>query len=325
MSAARTKVPFTLRVLLHDARARLGRARISFGHGFANARDEADLLVSHALGLPPGRLPWLLAREVSAAERRRALHLIETRIRRRIPAAYLTHEAWLGAHRFYVDRRVIVPRSFIAELLETCLEPWIARRRRIARALDLCTGSGCLAVLLAKCFPGARVDAADISRPALAVARRNVAAHRLRNRIRLIRSDVFSALAGRRYDLIVANPPYVSAAAMRRLPREYRHEPRLALAGGAHGLDIVRAIVRDAAAHLTERGLLVVEVGHHRRRVETAFPTLPLIWPSTRAGTDCVFMLERRDLAGPPQSSRRRARSAGAPFRLRRAPASGRA
>ena len=191
---------------------------------------------------------------------------------------------------------MIVPRSFIAELLRDRLAPWLAPRRRVRRALDLCTGSGCLGILLATTFHSARVDAVDIDPDALAVARRNVAAYRLQRRIGILRSDMFAALPGIRYDLIVANPPYVAAGAMRTLPREYRHEPRLALAGGRDGLDAVRVILRDAADHLNANGLLVVEVGHHRRRVEAAFPRLPFVWPQTSGGDDCVFILERRDL-----------------------------
>ena len=258
----------------------------------------------HALKLPPDRLTPHLARRVSAAERSRALHLIDERIRRRVPAAYLTREAWLGAYRFYVDERVIVPRSFIAELLRERLVPWLAPRRRVRSALDLCTGSGCLAILLAKTFRSAHVDAIDIDGDALAVARRNVASYRLQRRIRILRSDLFSALPRARYDLIVANPPYVSTGTMRTLPPEFRHEPPLALASGSDGLNAVRAILREAANHLNENGLLVVEVGHHRRRVETAFAHLPFVWPLTSGGDDCVFILERRDLAPAPAAAR---------------------
>jgi ribosomal protein L3 glutamine methyltransferase len=288
----------TVRDLIDDAYARFKRARLAFGHGSTNARDEAAYLVLHALKLPPDRLTPFLARKITAAEHRRAVSLIDERIRSRTPAAYLTHEAWLGDYRFYVDERVIVPRSFIAELLRERLAPWITKPPRIRCALDLCTGSGCLAIILAKTFAAARVDAIDISHDALAVAKRNVATYRLQGRVRLLQSDLFSALRGERYDLIVANPPYVSARTLRVLPREYRHEPRLALAGGRDGFDLVRVILRTAAAHLTEHGMLVVEVGHNRRRLEAAFPRLPFVWPQTSGGDDCVFMLERRDLAG---------------------------
>jgi len=300
MTAAKPAAPATVHDLIADATARFKRARLAFGHGSTNARDEAAYLVLHALKLPPDRLTPFLARTITAAERRRALCLIDERIRSRIPAAYLTHEAWLGDYCFYVDERVIVPRSFIAELLRERLAPWITGRHRIRRALDLCTGSGCLAIILAKTFTAARVDAIDISHDALAVAKRNVAAYRLQRRVRLLQSDMFSVVRGKRYDLVVANPPYVSARTLCGLPREYRHEPRLALAGGKDGFDLLRVILRTAAAHLTEHGLLVVEVGHNRRRLEAAFPRLPFVWPQTSGGGDCVFILERRDLAGAP-------------------------
>ena len=286
----------TVKTLVDAAHSRLLKARVAFGHGTTNAWDEVVYLVLHALRLPPDELALVLEHKVSAAGRRRALRLVDARIRRRVPAAYLTHEAWLGDYRFYVDARAIVPRSFIAELLRDRLAPWLAPRRRIKRALDLCTGSGCLAVILAKIFPATHVDAVDISRPALAVARRNVTAYRLQRRIRVLRSDMFSALHGERYDLIIANPPYVSASAMRKLPREYRHEPQLALAGGNDGLDLVRVIMREAAQYLTAGGLLVVEVGHKRKQIETLFPQFAFVWPQTSGGDDCVFMLWRDNL-----------------------------
>ncbi len=295
-----------MRELIADAHARLRRERLAFGHGTTNAWDEAVYLVLHALGLPLHKLTPVLARKVTLAETKRALRLLDQRIQRRIPAAYLTREAWLGNFRFYVDERVLVPRSFIAELLRARLAPWIMRPARIKRALDLCTGSGCLAIVLAQAFPAARIDATDISRAALAVARRNVAAYRLQRRVSLRESDMFSALRGARYDLIVANPPYLGASAMRGLPREYRHEPRLALASGRSGLDAVRVILCQAAAHLNDDGLLVVEVGHQRRKLESAFPDLPFIWPQTSAGDDCVFMLSRRDFVAAAATAPRR-------------------
>ncbi len=320
MSGPHPAASATVHDLIAEAHARFRRARLAFGHGTTNAWDEAVYLVLHALKLPPDRLTPFLARKVTVAERERALHLIGERIRRRVPAAYLTREAWLGDARFYVDERVIVPRSYLAELLHARLAPWIAQPARIKQALDLCTGSGCLAVVLARMFPAARVDAVDISPAALAVARRNVAVYRLQRRVRLLQSDLFSALRGERYDLIIANPPYVSAAVMRKLPPEYRHEPSLALAGGADGLDAVRIILREAAQRLTGGGLLVVEVGHNRKRLEARFPHLPFVWPQTSGGDDCVFMLERRDLTGAARAAAvppLRARRAGAASRRR--------
>lgn len=296
MTAAGPEASNSVHDLVADAHARLKRARLAFGHGTNNAWDEAVYLVLHALKLPLDRLAPVLERKVSVAECERVVKLIDARVRRRIPAAYLTHEAWLGNYRFYVDDRVIVPRSFIAELLRERLTPWLAQPQRIKSTLDLCTGSGCLAVMLAKAFPSTRVDATDISMAALAVARRNISAYRLQGRVRLVKSDMFSALGDKRYDLIIANPPYVSADVMRRLPREYRHEPQLALASGKDGFDSVRVILREAAAHLSAHGLLIVEIGHHRRRLEAAFPHLAFVWPQTSGGDDCVFMLGRGDL-----------------------------
>lgn len=280
-----------LRELVRDAAQRLRKAPLHYGHGTSNARDEAAFLVLRGLGLPfdaPAERP------VTPAERARAERLLRRRIRERIPVAYLLHEAWLADEPFYVDRRVIIPRSHIAELLQARLRPWL--RRPVRRALDLCTGSGCLAVLTAKAFPGAHVDAADLSADALAVAKRNVARHRLRSRVRLLRSDLMSGLGERRYDLIVSNPPYVDARSLRALPREYRHEPRLALAGGPDGLALVRRILLEAGEHLAAKGLLVCEIGRGRKALERAFPRTPFAWPGTEAGTGQVFLLSREDL-----------------------------
>ena len=287
-----------LRDWLSYAERRFRAARLRFGHGTHSARDEAAWLLTSLLGLPHEGLARSLAYELTARKRRSAARLIEERVRTRRPLAYLLKEAWLGEHRFYVDGRVIVPRSFIAELLRDRLAPWISRPMQVSRALDLCTGSGCLAVLLALAFPHATVDAIDISPSALAVARRNLRAYRLGRRVRLARADLFTGMKPAQYDLIVANPPYVGAAAMRRLPIEYRREPRLALDGGRDGLEFVRRILLAATDFLRPRGLLVVEIGHNRRRLERAFPRLPFVWPETSAGYDCVFVLSREDLPG---------------------------
>jgi len=221
------------------------------------------------------------------------LALFERRIHSRKPAAYLTGEAWLGDFRFHVDKRVIVPRSHIAALLGNRLAPWISRPASVKTALDLCTGSGCLAVLLAHNFPRASIDAADISPAALAVAKINRQRYGLRNRVRLVESDLFSALGGKQYDLIVCNPPYVTTRGIRRLPREYRHEPRAALAGGRDGLDLVRRVLGAASRHLSPRGLLVVEVGAGRNAVEKAWPLVPFIWLDEDGG---VFLLSHAEL-----------------------------
>ena len=285
----------TVGALVRYGARRFRQAGLAFGHGTENARDEAAWLALYALGLPADAGIGVFGRPVRLGAARRILALFERRIRGRKPAAYLTREAWLGEFRFYVDERVVVPRSHIAGLLRANLAPWISDRRAVRSILDLGTGSGCLAILLARGFPWSRIDATDVSLKALAVARVNVRRYRLGRRIRLLRSDLFSALRENRYDLIVANPPYVTASAMRRLPREYRHEPRLALAGGRDGLDAVRRIVLEASAHLRPGGILVVEVGSGRRRLERAFPGVPFTWPETAAG-DSVFLVERGQL-----------------------------
>jgi ribosomal protein L3 glutamine methyltransferase len=281
----------TVRALLEEAIGRLESAPLSYGHGTANALDEAAWLILHALGLPVHELEAHLEDPVSATGSAKALALIERRIRTRKPAAYLLHEAWLGPNRFYVDERVIVPRSFIAELLRK----W-GKRPVPQSVLDLCTGSGCLAILCALAFPEAGVDAADFSADALAVAARNVADYQLERRVRLAASDMFSALRGRAYDLIVSNPPYVKAASMRKLPDEYRAEPVMALASGTDGLDHTRTILREAKKHLRPCGTLVVEIGHNRKALEKAYPALPFEWPKTSGGAGYVFVLRREDL-----------------------------
>lgn len=286
----------TLRALLREAVTQFKRAALAFGHGTHNARDEAAYLILHTLKLPLGELDPVLDRHLSDGELAAVRAILRRRVRERTPAAYLTREAWLGKFRFYVDERAIVPRSFIAEFLPHGFAPWIADAGRVASVLDLCTGSGCLAVLAAHAFPNAQIDAADLSAEALQVARRNVKDYALAKRIRLIRSDLFERLAGRRYDLILSNPPYVNAAAMRALPREYRREPRLALAGGRDGLALVRRMLAQAADHLRPQGLLVVEIGHNRAALEKAYPRLPFIWLDTSAGEDYVFMLRKEDL-----------------------------
>jgi ribosomal protein L3 glutamine methyltransferase len=284
----------TVGALFRDTVRRFERAVLHYGHGTHSARDDAAYLILHTLALPLDDLRAHTDRIVTPQERRRIAALVERRVRERIPVAYLTHEAWLGDYSFYVDRRVIIPRSFIAELARERFEPWL--RRPVRSALDLCTGSGCLAILLAKAFPRAQVDAADVSSAALAVARRNVARYRLGRRIRLVRSDLFSSLKDRRYDLIACNPPYVNAASMRALPREYRHEPALALAGGSDGLGLVRRILAGAADHLQPGGLLVCEIGHNRGALERSFASVEFAWPETSAGSGHVFVLDRETL-----------------------------
>ena len=286
----------TVRDLLRFAVSRFTEAGLSFGHGSDNAYDEAVYLILHTLKLPLDRLePFLDARLVDE-EIRQVLDVLARRVNLRTPAAYLTREAWLGEYRFYVDERVIVPRSFIAELLPEALEPWIEYPELVHRALDMCTGSGCLAVLLADLYPDADVDAVDLSADALAVAQINVEQYGLQERIELIQSDLFSALAGREYDLIISNPPYVDAPSVAALPEEYLREPELALGSGEDGLDATREILRRAPAHLSEHGVLVVEIGHNREALEASFPELPFTWLPTASGDGFVFLLTRDEL-----------------------------
>jgi ribosomal protein L3 glutamine methyltransferase len=276
-----------LRELIHETAQRFSRAKLHYGHGTDNARDEAAFLVLRGLKLP---FDADLDQEVDAA---RIAPLVERRIRERLPAAYLLKEAWLDGLAFHVDRRVIIPRSHIAFLF-----PQLKIRPR--RVLDLCTGSGCLAILAARAFPAARVDASDISAAALALAARNVARHGMEKRVRLVRSDLFAKIDGV-YDLIVSNPPYVSTPSMRRLPREYRYEPGIALAGGRDGLDLVARILAGARERLTPRGLLVCEIGENRKALERRFPAIDFAWLRPE-----VFVLAKTALAG--QSAPRRAR-----------------
>jgi len=286
----------TVRDWLRWAVTRFTESRLAFGHGTTNAWDEAAYLVLHALSLPADRLEPFLDARLTQQERVRLGELLARRIDARVPAAYLTREAWLGDFRFYVDERVIIPRSFIAELLPDGLAPWIPDPAAVRSALDLCTGSGCLAILLAHAYPEADVDAVDLSSDALAVAQRNVADYGLAGRINLIRSDLCANLVEKGYDLIISNPPYVTDRSMEALPAEYRHEPAMALSGGDDGLDAVRGIVRDAPRFLNPGGLLVVEVGHGRAAVEAAWPRMPFVWLETEVHDDAVFAIGREDL-----------------------------
>ena len=287
---------FTLRDWLRWAVSRFTEANLFFGHGCDNAYDEAVWLILHALHLPPDRLDFFMDARLTHAERQSVFNLLNLRISKRIPSAYLTHQAWLGGHDFYVDERVIVPRSYFAELLEHGLSPWVPDDLHVDRALDLCTGSGCLAILMALAFPDARIDAIDLSPAALEVAHRNVNHYGLQETVELIESDLLAGVGERRYDLIISNPPYVTAESMGNLPAEYRHEPALALAAGEDGLDIVRRILASAADHLTPEGILMVEVGHNADLVEAAFPEVPFTWIDTPSSEDKIFLLTRQDL-----------------------------
>ncbi len=286
----------TLRDLIRYGVSRLNAAQVALGHGSDNAWDEAVYLVLHALHLPLDTLEPFLDARVLSEERNRVLELIDRRVTERVPAAYLTNEAWLRGHRFYVDTRVIVPRSPIAELLDEGLSPWVQDAQAVDSVLDMCTGSGCLAILSALAFPYAQVDAVDVSPDALEVARRNVDDYGLADRLALHQSDLFDSLPERQYDVIVCNPPYVNSGSMDVLPQEYRHEPQLALAGGADGMDLVRRILQAAPRYLSENGVLVLEIGHERDFFEAAFPELSPVWLDTEQASDQLLLLTREQL-----------------------------
>lgn len=287
----------TPRDLLRYAVTRFNTGKLFFGHGSSNAFDEAAYLILHTLKLPLDKLDPFLDARLLPHEVGAVLKVIERRAAERLPAAYITNEAWLGGYRFYVDQRVIVPRSFIAELIPEQFSPWVNNPESVTHILELCTGSGCLPIMLADAFPNARIDAVDISADALAVARRNVEDYKLQDRIALIESDLYAEVPEKKYDIIVANPPYVNTGSMDRLPEEYRREPQIALAGGADGMDLVRKIVAGAAQRLTRKGILMLEVGNERAHAEAAFPELELTWLSTSAGDDMVFLLNADQLS----------------------------
>lgn len=286
----------TLRDWLRYAVTRFNKEGIFCGHGLVDTFDEAAYLLTHRLGLPLERLEIFLDACITTEEREALLDVIEARAVERTPAAYLTGEAWLGEFSFAVDPRVIIPRSYFARLLETRMAPWVPDPDAIGSALDMCSGSGCLAVMLADAFPQAEVSAVELSTEALEVAAENLARYGLEDRVELIASDLFTHLDGRRFDLIVCNPPYVTTESMETLPAEYLHEPRMALAAGDDGLDIVRRLLAEAINHLNSAGILAVEVGHNRNLVETAFPELPLTWISTEEGDDKIFLVTREQL-----------------------------
>lgn len=292
--------PFiTVRDLLRYAVSRFNASGLAYGHGSDNAYDEAAYLILHTLHLPLDTLEPFFDARLLASQIEEVLAVIARRADERLPAAYITHEAWMHGRRFYVDERVIVPRSFIGELLEDGLQPYVADPDEVGAVLELCTGSASLAILAAHAFPNADVDAVDISAPALEVAALNVTEYGLEDRVALFEGDLFAPLPERRYDVIIANPPYVNSASMAELPAEYRHEPALALAGGNDGMDIVRRIVGEARNWLTEEGVLIVEIGNERAHVEAAFGGLDLVWLPTSAGEDSVFLLSANDLPAP--------------------------
>lgn len=273
---------------------------VFFGHGTSNAYDESVWLVLSGLHLPLDMLDQFVDARVLPEEGKHLQHLIQRRVTERVPTAYLLREAWLRGFKFYVDERVIVPRSFIAELLENSLAPYIEYPELIQSAADICTGSGCLGILLAHAFPDAQIDVVDISADAIAVANINIRQYQLEHQVQAIQSDMLNALQGKRYDLIISNPPYVDAQAMAQLPEEYRNEPQLALGSGADGLDHTHTLLRQAGDFLNDDGLLVVEIGHNREALINAYPTTPFTWLEVDAGDQFVFLLHKADL--PVQS-----------------------
>lgn len=287
----------TVRDFLRFAISRFNQAQLSFGHGSDNAHDEAAYLILHTLNLPLDTLNPYLDAKLLDDEKEMLLDKIYARVVNRVPVAYLTNQAWQGDFDFYVDERVIVPRSFICELLGVSLSPWIEYPELVHRALDLCTGSGCLAIQMAEHYPAAEIDAVDISLDALEVAAINVEEYGLQDRINLIHTDLFEGLDGT-YDLIISNPPYVDAESVAELPEEYLHEPELALGSGEDGLDATRQILLQAARFLNPQGVLLVEIGHNRDVLERAYPELPFMWLETSGGDGFVFLLTREQLLG---------------------------
>ncbi|GBL46499.1 protein-N(5)-glutamine methyltransferase PrmB, methylates LSU ribosomal protein L3p [Sulfuriferula multivorans] len=293
-----TDALITVRDWLRFGVSRMNEAGVFFGHGTTNAFDEAAYLILHSLHLPLDRLDPFLDACLTEVEREDLKLVFEKRVKQRIPSAYITHQAWLGEFAFYVDERVIIPRSFIAELLREQLDPWVKDPESVQTGLDMCTGSGCLAILMAHAFPNAAIDAVDISVDALSVAQRNIVDYQLQAQVHTLKSDLFSQLSGRTYDVIVSNPPYVNATSMALLPAEYLAEPQLALASGSDGLEHIRAILGAAPAHLNPGGILVAEIGHNRDALEGEFPNLSLTWLDTGDSDEYVFLVTREQLLG---------------------------
>ena len=285
----------SLRDMIHFGASEFERASLYYGHGTDNALDEAAYLAFFALNTAPDYSDETLDADLSQENIKAVNDLFNKRVDSRQPAAYLTHEAWFAGIPFYVNENVLVPRSPIAELIEEQFQPWIAPEK-VNRILDLCTGSGCIAIACALAFPDAEVDAADISKAALEVAEKNKATHKLCSRLNVIESDLFSNLQGRRYDLIVSNPPYVDAEDMENLPDEYKHEPELGLTAGDDGLDLVIPMLRDAIHHLNPEGILIVEVGNSEEALAEKFPDVPFMWLSFEYGGEGVFMLDANEI-----------------------------
>lgn len=287
----------TIRDMIRWGASRMNEAELHFGHGTDNAIDEAAALILHALHLPPDLHTDYFESRLTPPEKQVAMELIRRRIIERKPAAYLSQRAWFMGLPFYVDERVLIPRSPLAELIERQFAPWLSDNRKVTAILDLGTGSGCIGIACAYAFPDAHIDLVDISADALEVARRNVADHGLEDQIELIQSDLFAALKNRRYDIIISNPPYVDLKELEALPEEYRHEPQLGLAAGAAGLDVVEKILSQAATYLQRHGLLVVEVGNAQYALCEAFPDAPFTWLEFERGGQGVFLLNASQLS----------------------------
>ena len=291
-----TEELLTIRDWLRFTVSRFEESDVFFGHGTDNSYDEAVWLVMSALHLPMDTLENFVDARITEQERNHLAHLIERRITEHTPTAYLVNEAWLQGFKFYVDERVIVPRSFIAELLVSDLSPWIEYPEMIESAADICTGSGCLGILLANSFPNATIDVIDISLDAIEVANINIANYGLQEQITAIESDMFTELQGKTYDLIISNPPYVDAPSMASLPAEYQREPQLALGSGHDGLDHTHTILRDASKYLNDDGLLIVEIGHNRDALLEAYPNVQFVWLEVSSGDEFVFLLSKHQL-----------------------------
>ncbi len=286
----------TVRDVIRYAVSRFNDAQLAFGHGSDNAWDEAVYLVLSTLHLPLDTLDPFLDARLLEDEKKKCVSLIELRVKKRLPLAYLTGEAWLQGHRFLTDKRVIVPRSPISELLAEHLEPWVDDPENVQNVLDLCTGSGCLAILAALAFPNAQVDAVDLSDHAIRLAQRNVDMYQLGERVNVLQGDLYAPLEKQRYDVIVCNPPYVNSTTMAQLPSEYQHEPALALAGGDDGMDIIRTILDQAAAHLSDDGFIILEIGNEYENFMNAFPALNPVFLETAEGDDSLLLLTREQL-----------------------------
>ena len=288
--------PATVGDWLHYAEKLYARHTVALGQVATSAHDEALYLLLHTLGLPLDSKPSVLRRKLTPVQTAQVTEIFRRRLKEHVPAGYLTREAWLGEHRFYVDERVIIPRSYFLEIIPEQLPQWLPPKKPVKRVADICTGSGCLAILLAHQFPGAKVDAIELSPDALAVAKFNVATHGMDKRVKLFHSDVFDAVPPAKYDIILSNPPYVPTKELRGLPAEFKNEPRMALDGGKDGLDIISKLLRQSRDRLQPHGIVVLEVGGLRAAMDQVFPELDLHWLHTEDGEDCVCVIQAAKL-----------------------------